>query len=141
MNLRLSSSKGALCGRCDEAHKNSFRGVCYRPCVPIESGAMARNGIRATQKMAERPVLVGLIPQVVVIDEGDQVSWISDAGNLRVEFDVNRCPFSSNVFQAPAGMRLLSGPPRPGSKAATYKYRLWLNDQLVGHGEVILREK
>ena len=96
---------------------------------------------RPHRKMAERPVLVGLIPQVVVIDEGDQVSWISDAGNLRVEFDVNRCPFSSNVFQAPAGMRLLSGPPRSGSKAATYKYRLWLNDQLVGHGEVILREK
>ena len=92
-------------------------------------------------KMAERPVLVGLIPQVVVLDEGDHVSWISDAGNLRVEFDANRCPFSSNVFQAPAGMRLLSGPPRPGSKAATYKYRVWLNDQLVGHGEVILREK
>ena len=95
----------------------------------------------APQEMAERPVLVGLIPQVVVIDESDQVSWISDAGNLRVEFDVNRCPFSSNVFQAPAGMRLLSGPPRPASKAATYKYRLWLNDQLVGQGEVILREK
>lgn len=100
-----------------------------------------RRSIGAHRKMAERPVLVGLIPQVVVIDEGDQVSWISDAGNLRVEFDVNRCPFSSNVYQAPAGMRLLSGPPRPGSKAAAYKYRLWLNDQLVGHGEVILREK
>jgi len=54
--------------------------------------------------MAERPVLVGLIPQVVVLDPGDQISWISDAGNLRVEFDVNRCPFSSNIFQAPAGM-------------------------------------
>jgi hypothetical protein len=54
---------------------------------------------------------------------------------------VNRCPFSSNIFQAPAGMRLLSGPPRVGSKAATYKYRLWLNDQLVGQGEVILRGK
>src|SRR2546430_3050565 len=91
--------------------------------------------------MAERPVLVGLIPQTVVLDPGDQVSWISDAGNLRVEFDVNRCPFSSNVFQAPAGVRLLSGPARPGSKATTYKYRLWLNDQLVGQGEVILREK
>jgi hypothetical protein len=99
-------------------------------------------GIRIRKtKMAERPVLVGLIPQTVVLDPGDQVSWISDAGNLRVEFDVNRCPFSSNVFQAPAGIRLLSGPPRPGSKAATYKYRLWLNDQLVGHGEVILRDK
>ena len=91
--------------------------------------------------VAERPVLVGVIPQVVVIDPGDQVSWISDAGNLRVEFDVNRCPFSSNIFQAPAGIRLLSGPPRAGSKAASYKYRLWLNDQLVGNGEVILREK
>jgi hypothetical protein len=91
--------------------------------------------------MAERPVLVGLIPQAVVLDEGDQVSWISDAGNLRVEFDVNRCPFSSNVFQAPAGMRLLSGPPRVGSKPTSYKYRLWLNDQMVGQGEVILRGK
>jgi hypothetical protein len=105
----------------------------------VRSKAPERLG--APQKMAERPVLVGLIPQVVVIDESDQISWISDAGNLRVEFDVNRCPFSSNVFQAPAGMRLLSGPPRPGSKAATYKYRVWLNDQLVGQGEVILREK
>ena len=91
--------------------------------------------------MADRIVLVGLIPQTVVIDPGDQVSWISDAGSLRVEFDANRCPFSSNVFQAPAGMRLLSGPPRPGAKPATYKYRLWLNEQLVGSGEVILRER
>src|SRR6266566_103491 len=93
------------------------------------------------EKMAERPVLVGLVPQVGVLDEGDQVSWISDAGNLRVEFDVNRCPFSSNVFQATAGMRSLSAPPRPGRKAATYKYRLSLNDQPVGQGEVIRREK
>ncbi len=127
--------------RCEQSRKNSFQGLCYRPCALIESGASAPERQGAPQEMAERPVLVGLIPQVVVIDESDQVSWISDAGNLRVEFDVNRCPFSSNVFQAPAGMRLLSGPPRPGSKAATYKYRLWLNDQLVGHGEVILREK
>jgi hypothetical protein len=89
--------------------------------------------------MAERPVLVGLIPQAVVLDSGDQVSWISDAGNLRVEFDVNRCPFSSNVFQAPAGMRLLSGPARVGIKDGAYKYRIWLNDQMVGQGEVILR--
>jgi hypothetical protein len=91
--------------------------------------------------MAERPVLVGLIPQAVVLDAGDQVSWISDAGNLRVEFDVNRCPFTSNVIQAPAGMRLLSGPPRVGTKDGTYKYRVWLNDQMVGQGEVVLRGK
>ena len=91
--------------------------------------------------MAERPVLVGVIPQVVVLDDGDQIAWISDAGNLRIEFDVNRCPFSSNVFQAPAGIGLLSGRPRIGLKGATFKYRLWLNDQLVGQGEVILRDK
>ena len=91
--------------------------------------------------MAERPVLVGLIPEVVVLDSGDQVVWISDAGNLRIEFDANRCPFSSNIFQAPAGMRLLSGPSRPGTKPGSYKYRLWLNDQMGGRGEVILREK
>ena len=40
--------------------------------------------------MAERPVLVGLIPQAVVLDPGDTVSWISDAGNLKVEFDANQ---------------------------------------------------
>lgn len=91
--------------------------------------------------MPERPVLVGLIPEVVVLDSGDQVAWISDAGSLRIEFDANRCPFSSNIFQAPAGMRLLSGPPRPGTRSGSYKYRLWLNDQMVGRGEVILREK
>src|SRR6201995_192450 len=51
------------------------------------------------ERMAERPVLVGLIPQAVVLERGDSVSWISDAGNLKVEFDVNRCPFGSNVFQ------------------------------------------
>ncbi len=89
--------------------------------------------------MAERSVLVGIIPQAVVLNSGDQVSWIADSGNLRVEFDANRCPFSSNIFQAPAGMRLLSGPPRPGTKEGSYKYRLWINDQPVGQGEVILR--
>jgi hypothetical protein len=97
--------------------------------------------IRKVEAMAERPVLVGLIPQVVVLDPGDQISWISDAGNLRVEFDPNRSPFSSNIFQAPMGMRLLSGPPTAGTKSGTYKYRLWLNDQMVGRGEVIIREK
>ena len=91
--------------------------------------------------MAERPVLVGLIPEAVVLDTDDQVAWMSDAGNLRVEFDVNRCPFGSNVFQAPIGMRLLSGPARIGTKAGSYKYRVWLNDQLVGRGEVLLRDK
>jgi hypothetical protein len=39
------------------------------------------------------------------------------------------------------GMRLLSGPPRIGVKDGNYKYRVWLNDQMVGQGEVILRGK
>jgi hypothetical protein len=91
--------------------------------------------------MAERPVLVGLVPEAVVVEKGDQVAWMSGAGNLRVEFDVNRCPFASNIFQAPAGMRLLSGPSVPGAKPGSYKYRVWLNDQLVGRGEVLLRDK
>lgn len=86
-------------------------------------------------------MLVGLIPQALVIQPGEQVVWLSDAGHLKVEFDPNRCPFSSNVFQAPPGMRLMSGAPRPGTKTGSYKYRLWLNDQMIGGGEIILREK
>lgn len=90
--------------------------------------------------MADRSVLVGIFPETVVLDPGDQVCWLCEAGNLRVEFDINRCPFGSNVFQAPPGVRLLTGPVRPGTKAKGYKYRVWINDQLVGRGEVILRE-
>jgi hypothetical protein len=91
--------------------------------------------------MAEKLVLVGAIPEVVVIYPDEQVAWLSDAGSLKVEFDPKRCPFSSNVFQAPQGMRLLSGTPRPGTKPGSYKYRLFLNDQVITTGEVILREK
>jgi plastocyanin len=91
--------------------------------------------------MAERPVVVGFIPQAVVVDPGDHVSWFSDAGNLKLEFDANRCPFASNIFQAPEGIRLLSGPVTPGTKAGSYKYRLFLNEQMIGRGEVIVRDK
>ena len=91
--------------------------------------------------MAEKFVLVGVIPEAVVIRADEQVVWLSDAGNLKIEFDPKRCPFSSNVFQAPPGMRLLSGPPRPGTKPGSYKYRLFLNDQAITTGEVILRER
>ncbi len=91
--------------------------------------------------MAEKLILVGLIPEVMVIHPDEPVVWLSDSGHLKVEFDPHRCPFSSNVFQAPAGMRLISGTPRPGTKPGSYKYRLWLNDQLIGTGEIILRER
>ena len=91
--------------------------------------------------MAEKLVLVGVIPEAMVIGPDDQVVWVSDAGSLRIEFDPNRCPFSSNVFQSPQGMRLATGPPRPGTKSGSYRYRLWLNEQVIGGGEVILRER
>ena len=89
--------------------------------------------------MAERPVLVpAAMPQAVVLDPGDQVSWLSDAGNLRWS-STPTAALSSNVFQVPAGMRLLSGPTIAGTKPGSFKYRLWLNDQMVGRGEVIVR--
>lgn len=91
--------------------------------------------------MAERFALIGIVPEVVALDPGDQVTWFSNAGSVKIEFDPQRCPFSSNVFQAPTGMRLSSGPTRPGMKPGSYKYKLSLNDVLVGHPEVLLREK
>jgi hypothetical protein len=90
--------------------------------------------------MAEKTVLVGVIPETTTVGPADQVSWIATEGQLKVEFDPNRCPFSSNIFQAPAGIRLLSGPARAGSKPGTYRYRLWLNEQLIGSGDIILRD-
>ena len=74
--------------------------------------------------MSEKRVMVGVLPEVVVVDPGEQVEWISNAGNIKIEFDSQRCPFSSNVFQAPPGMKLLSGPVRPGTTPGSFKYRL-----------------
>jgi hypothetical protein len=90
---------------------------------------------------AEKLVLVGVMPQEIVIGLEDQVVWFTEAGNLKIEFDPKRCPFTSNVMQAPPGMRLLSGPPMPGTKLGFYKYRISLNDLLVGTAEVVIREK
>lgn len=91
--------------------------------------------------MAEKNVLVGVIPEVVVLDTGDQAVWYSNAGNLKIEFDPQRCPFSSNIFQAPPGIRLASGPARAGLNPGSYRYRLLLNDVVVAHGEVLIRAK
>ena len=90
--------------------------------------------------MADKRILVGIFPDVTVLGTGDQAEWISTSATLRIEFDPKRCPFASNVFQAPAGMRLLSGPPVAGVKPGSYKYRVSLNDVLVGLGEVLVRE-
>jgi hypothetical protein len=91
--------------------------------------------------MSEKQVIVGLIPEVTVLDPGDQAVWISNSGNIKIEFDAQRSPFSSNIFQAPPGVRLLSGPPRPGLNPGSYRYRVSLNDAVVGHGEILLRAK
>ena len=86
-------------------------------------------------------VMVGVLPEAIVIDPGEQVVWYSNAGNIKIEFDAQRCPFSSNVFQAPPGIRLVSGPTRPGLNPGSYRYRLSLNDAVVAHGEILLRER
>lgn len=91
--------------------------------------------------MAEKIVMVGVLPEAIVIDPGEQVTWFSNAGNIKVEFDPQRSPFASNVFQAPPGVRLSSGPARPGLNPGSYRYRLSLNDVVVAHGEVLLRGK
>jgi hypothetical protein len=81
------------------------------------------------------------MPEAIVIDPGDQVEWISNAGNLKMEFDPARSPFGSNVFQAPPGVRLLSGPTKPGINPGSYKYKVWLSEVIIGQGEVIIRAK
>jgi hypothetical protein len=81
------------------------------------------------------------MPETIVIDPGDQVEWISNAGNLKMEFDPARTPFGSNVFQAPPGVRLLSGPTKAGINPGSYRYKVWLNEVIIGQGEVIIRAK
>lgn len=85
--------------------------------------------------------MVGVVPEVVALDAGDQVTWFSNAGNLKIEFDPQRSPFSSNIFQAPPGVRLSSGALRSGLNPGAYRYRISLNDIVVGNGEVLVRGK
>jgi hypothetical protein len=91
--------------------------------------------------VAEKMVVVGMLPEVIAIESGDQVVWYSNIGNLKIEFDPQRSPFASNVFQAPPGMRLSSGPLRPGLNPGGYKYRLSINDVYAAQGEVLVRGK
>jgi hypothetical protein len=102
---------------------------------------VARDTRERIRRVAEKLVLVGVLPEAIMIDPGEQVVWYSNAGNIKIEFDAQRCPFSSNVLQAPPGVRLMSGNPRAGLNPGSYRYRLSLNDAVVAHGEVILRGK
>ena len=96
---------------------------------------------RRSERVTEKMVMAGILPEVIVLDAGDQAVWFSNAGTIKVEFDPQRCPFSSNVMQAPAGVRLASGATRPGIASGGYRYKLSLNDVVVGHGEVLVRGK
>jgi hypothetical protein len=89
--------------------------------------------------VSDKLVLVGLIPEVIALDLGDQAVWYSNAGMIKIEFDPQRCPFNSNVFQAPAGVRLMSGPARAGMTPGSYKYKLFLNEVITAQGEILLR--
>ncbi len=91
--------------------------------------------------MAEKLVLIGVLPEVIALDPGDQAVWYSNAGNIKIEFDPQRSPFGSNIFQAPAGVRLMSGAARPGTNPGSYKYRLFLNEVIAAQGEVLIRSK
>ena len=91
--------------------------------------------------MSEKLVMIGIIPEVIALDPGDQAVWYSNTGNIKIEFDAQRSPFGSNVFQAPAGVRLVSGPVKPGTTPGSYKYRLFLNEAIAAQGEVLLRGK
>ena len=64
--------------------------------------------------MAEKLVLVGVLPEIVVIAADEQVVWLSDTGNLKIQFDPNRCPFQSRPSsRRPPDASYRSGPPRP----------------------------
>jgi hypothetical protein len=91
--------------------------------------------------VGDKLVIVGVIPEVIALDPSDQAVWYSNSGSIKVEFDPQRSPFSSNVFQAPAGVRLASGPVKPGTSPGSYRYRLFLNDSILTQGEVLLRGK
>jgi hypothetical protein len=91
--------------------------------------------------VSEKIVMVGVLPEAIVIDASEQVTWFSNAGNIKVEFDAQRSPFGSNVFQAPPGVRLASGATRPGIHPGSYKYRLSINDLIIAQCEVIIRAK
>lgn len=90
---------------------------------------------------AERIVHVGVFPSEMVIGMTEQVTWISENANLRIEFDPKRCPFTSNVMQAPPGVRLISGPPAAGTRPGAYKYKVFLNDVTIGTAEILVRER
>ena len=85
--------------------------------------------------------MVGVIPEVIALDPGDQAVWYSNVGNIKIEFDPQRSPFASNVFQAPAGVRLTSGAVKPGTNPGSYRYRLFLNEAIAAQGEVMVRGK
>jgi len=87
----------------------------------------------AEEKAWGTPVLVGFIPQVVVLDPRRPGELDIDAGNCGVELTATCCRFIE-IFQAPMGMRLLSRAARGGTKTGSYKYN-WAERTDGGRGK------
>ncbi len=87
----------------------------------------------------DKMVIVGILPETVVLDPGEQAVWYSNVGNIKIEFDPQRCPFSSNGMQAPPGSSALQAAPLAlDSILARGEWReLALNDVVMLQGEVI----
>jgi hypothetical protein len=111
------------------------------PSVCLQPKVTGAETLPKGQLVTEKLVMVGVLPEVIALDPGDQAVWYSNVGNIKVEFDPQRSPFSSNVFQAPPGVRLMSGSARPGISPGSYKYRLYLNEAIALQGEVLIRGK
>ena len=72
--------------------------------------------------MPEKMVMVGLLPEVVVIDPGDQVSWLSNAGNLKIEFDSRSAArFPPMCFRRLPASVFRAAPRAPASTPGSYK--------------------
>ena len=56
--------------------------------------------------MAEKTILVGVIPEAMVIGPSDQVAWVAGEGQLKIEFDANRSPFRLEYLSSPVGRAL-----------------------------------
>ena len=85
-------------------------------------------------------ILAGIVGMLAFIALQMAFAWLLKAESPWTPLHMIGATILGAGTLAPAGMRLQTGPPRPGTKSGSFKYRLWINDQLVGRGEVLLRE-
>ena len=66
--------------------------------------------------MAEKLVLVGVIPEIVVIGPSDQVVWLSDTANLN-RIRSQSMPISIEYLPGASGTPTAKRSPAPGHKS------------------------